>query len=76
MQVLLYTIKDFSIGGGGNNLIESRVKYQGEGGSNVSYLLKRHYFAQMAYSIPLADQNVVYCAAGFCSHCTRCPDTL
>ncbi|MEC7268221.1 MAG: type IX secretion system membrane protein PorP/SprF, partial [Bacteroidota bacterium] len=54
---LMYTIKDFSIGGGGNNLIESRVKYQGEGGSNVSYLLKRHYFAQMAYSIPLADRT-------------------
>ena len=54
---LMYTIKDFSIGGGGNNLIESRVKYQGEGGSNVSYLLKRHYFAQMAYSIPLANRS-------------------
>ncbi|HCE85586.1 MAG TPA: hypothetical protein DEO99_05480 [Bacteroidetes bacterium] len=54
---MMYTIKDFSIGGGGNNLIESRVKYQGEGGSNVSYLLKRHYFAQMAYSIPLADRT-------------------
>ncbi|MEC8032305.1 MAG: PorP/SprF family type IX secretion system membrane protein [Bacteroidota bacterium] len=54
---LMYTIKDFSIGGGGNNLIESRVKYQGEGGTNVSYLLKRHYFAQMAYSIPLADRT-------------------
>ena len=54
---LMYAIKDFSIGGGGNNLIESRVKYQGEGGSNVSYLLKRHYFAQMAYSIPLADRK-------------------